>query len=257
MSWTARIVCLIGSLMLAQSASAQTASWTIKPAEKQTGGVRQGVIYCEGKANYATGFTPEVTVFATPSKGGVVYMGPATVLTVDGGTDATFTATVSLPLMAKIPNDTYSVWAIVTLTNNSTLVYVCPSVETATVTMGAGMHTPQGTISFTAVPNQTGKIGGAGAYTITNVKSVANPGGWEFNGTITLYSLPAAPAGGAVASTIGAQLTVMSAPGGAAGTYTANLPSIPGTYNVIAILPLRSGTIFNTVSSGFQSVVVK
>ncbi len=29
------------------------------------------------------------------------------------------------------------------------------------------------------------------------------------------------------------------------------------TYNVIAILPLKSGTNFNTVSSGFQSVVVQ
>ncbi len=40
MSWTARIVCLIGSLILAQSASAQTVSWTVKPGEKLTGGVR-------------------------------------------------------------------------------------------------------------------------------------------------------------------------------------------------------------------------
>ena len=118
------------------------------------------------------GFQPLVTLFVMPTAGGLIRQFPVQLTPVMPSPPGTMTfnfGTAAAPLSTDLlPNKTYSVWALLYLSNGTTKVYVSTVWASVAITKGAGQTGEGGSVTATGGQNGANQIVGTVAVTIPN-----------------------------------------------------------------------------------------
>ena len=164
-SWMVAVIVL--AICSSGRASGQTISFLGGfPKATNPQGRQDGKIYFAGTTQFATGFQPLVTLNVMPTGGGLIRQFPVQLTLVMQSPPGTMTfdfGTAAAPLSTDLlPNKTYSVWAILYLSNGTTRVYVSTGWASVAITQGAGQTGEGGSVTATGWASP--RTNGSGAW---------------------------------------------------------------------------------------------
>ena len=203
-------------------------------------GQLDGKIYFAGTTQFATGFSPSVTLFVMPTAGGLIRQFPVQLTPVMPSPPGLMTfsfGTAAAPLPTdQLPNKTYSVWALLYLSNGTTKVYVSTAWASVAITQGAGQTGEGGSVTATGGQNGANQIVGTVAVTIPDpYNATTNPTGWSIDGNLALYGLQSG-------SPVGPGLIALNNAAAVNNQAMITLTNVPaGTYKLFGVASIKQG----------------
>ena len=165
-SWAAAVIVL--ALCSGGRASGQTISFLDGfPKATNPQGRQDGKIYFAGTTQFAFGLSPTVTVSVMPKTGGLIQQYTLQLTPVMPSPPGTMTfnfGTAAAPLSTdQLPNNTYSIWAVLGLRNGTTNFSVSAGWASVAITQGAGQTGEAGSLTATGGQNGANQIVGTSA----------------------------------------------------------------------------------------------
>jgi hypothetical protein len=168
-----------------------------------------------------------------------------------------FTFEIKSPGGGKLPNGTYDVWAILSITAPGPSK-TASSFKQAVVTNGLATETVAATITCQPVGG-SGNASASGSYTIKTLATQNQQGMWSDGWTFFDIQVYFVPTGGGSVQTVAATATVDPTDPSKGTWSVGNTTLLAGTYKVLAVISVTGrGTYTSQLDgSGWQSVTVQ
>lgn len=175
-----------------------------------------------------------------PTAGGLVRQFPVQLTPVNPSPPGLMTfsfGTAAAPLPTdQLPNKTYSVWALLYLSNGTTKVYVSTGWASVAITQGAGQTGEGGSVTATGGQHGANQIVGTVAVTIPiPFDPITNPNGWSIDGNLFLYGLQSG-------TPVGPGLISLNSAAAVTNQATITMTNVPaGTYKLFGVAAIKQG----------------